>query len=179
MMEKLKVLEKNKENPYLSNIEKSGVKVEFSIVSLWDNIKHARKTIIELESQLGIEKATKQNVERTHGTIVDIASGKKSLGEAISELGEAYKFPADAVTALYLWRHSTGQITLLEDKIAEYEVAIRDDNRTLEEACKLLGVITPEQMELIQSKKTIKDEIVDKVINAPVAEEEKKDDGQN
>lgn len=171
-MKNYKVLEVNKENPYLSVIEKSGIKVEFTVDDIWDNIKKAKRNIETIKQELGIKKALMLNIENTHGIYIDIVTGKITLSDAIMK-SSMEKFPEDAMTAIYLYREASGYAIMAEDKITELEVAIRDDERTMKEACELMNIGIPFDVE--HKKAPTKEEKVDDIVNAPVAEEPKQD----
>ena len=171
MASKYKLLEANKENPYLSTIEKSGVKVEFTIDYIWGSIRKSKRDIEKIKQELAIKKALMGNVEHTHGNIIKIVKGEISISEAINAVGEDFKFPPDAITAIYLWREASGYATIAEDKILELEIAIKEDERTVKEACEALKIQYPVDIEF--KKAETKEEKVEKIVTAPVAEEPK------
>ena len=163
MASKYKLLEANKENPYLSTIEKSGVKVEFTIDYIWGSIRKSKRDIEKIKQELAIKKALMGNVEHTHGNIIKIVKGEISIAEAINIVGEDFKFPADAITAIYLWREASGYATIAEDKILELEIAIKEDERTVKEACEALKIQYPVDIEF--KKAETKEEKVDKIVS--------------
>ena len=170
MPSKYKILEENKENPYLSNIQKSGVKVEFTIVEVWENIKALKKQMIEIESKVGIEKATMMNIIHSHPSIVKLMMGQVSLEIAIQELGKDYLITEKDRLAIDMFERSRRFVNGSEDKLLEFSLAIKDDERSLKEACDALKIAYPVDVEYhpAEKKEETKEEKVDKIINAEV-----------
>ena len=63
-MKNYKVIEENKDNPYLSIVEKSGIKLEITVNELWDNIKKCRRDIELINQELAVKKALMLNIEK-------------------------------------------------------------------------------------------------------------------
>ena len=89
---KVKKGDENKE-PCDKTIIKTGSEIEFTLQNIESDITYLLKNKKEMIAQLGIEEATKKNIEGTHPHVA-----------AMSQ---------EDLTAAYLYRQSTGYIMLM------------------------------------------------------------------
>ena len=165
---------KNKENIYLSVIEKSGGSVEFTIVELWENIKQIKKLLKERESLIGVQKATLNNIRYSHGVIIGLMMGEISFKEAEKELGEKYKITEKDRLAIDMYERSRRAINGAQKEIDAYQPALEADERSLAEVCKALKITRPEDLMVESNNQSLKEQVVDKIVNGEIKQNELK-----
>lgn len=161
-----KVIEFNKDNPYQSNIQKSGVKVEFTIGHLWDNIQALKKQVKEIEAKVGIETATMKNIIHNYPIIIQMFMGQLPLSEIVKQLGEEYKITEEERVAMHMFDRSRRFVNEAEDKLTEFAVAIEDDTRSMKEACEACKIPMP--VEAVLETAADKKDKVDKIVNSEI-----------
>ena len=87
-------------------IIKTGDVVEFNINDIDTDMAYLEKNKKEIVAQIGVQKATKENVAGTHPHIADMSN--------------------EDLTAAYLYRQATGYITVAEEKLAEINKQLED-----------------------------------------------------
>jgi patatin-like phospholipase/acyl hydrolase len=107
-------------DPKDSLIEKSGITVTFSLHNIEADVAYLNKALKEIEGKLGIESATMANVERTHPHIAAMT-------------------PEDLVAA-FLYKQSSGFVTIAKEKIAEINKQINDYKMETEEIKAQTGI---------------------------------------
>lgn len=145
-----KVIEHNKDNPYLSVIQKRGVNVEFTLSDLVSNIEGMKKQITEIEAKVGIEKATMQNIIHSHSKIIELVMGQKNA----KDLGiEEYLMTEKDRVAIDMFERSRRFVNGAEEKLIEFQLALKDDQRSLEEACVATKIKVPVVAKFEKAKK--------------------------
>ena len=117
-------IKENALDPLDSLIEKSGGTVEFSVRKVNDDIVYLEKAKKEVTGLLGINKATMENVKRTHPHIAEMT-------------------PQD-LTAAYLYREAMGVVTIGEEKLDQIEKQLKDYADEKVEIEKQTGIVLSE-----------------------------------
>lgn len=112
-------------DPLEQIIVKSGDTVEFSIGEIDVHEAYLKKAKKETDGQIGIQKATIENITRTHPHIV-----------AMSQ---------EDLTAAYLLREATGYLNIAEPKLIDIERQLVDYAAEKVEILKQTGIVLPEK----------------------------------
>lgn len=87
-------------------ILKTGGEVEFTLGDIESDITYLQKAEKELVAQIGIHKATVENVKRTHPKVLEMTG--------------------EFLTAAYLYREATGFLNIAEDKLLEVKKQLEE-----------------------------------------------------
>lgn len=104
-------------------IVKTGGEIEFTIGNIEADVAYLQKAKKEFEGKMGVEKATMENVARTHPHIAAMT-------------------PEDLVAA-YLYKQSAGYVTIATEKLAEIEKQLAEYDTEKAEILKQTGIVLP------------------------------------
>lgn len=102
-----------------SVIEKSNIKVDFTIAHYERNIADTEKTVKELKAKLNHEKLMKENIEEHHAYVKDLTAEQLHV---IPQYVEACEV-----------------VRQYEPRIAEFETALAEDKAEMEVVMKMLN----------------------------------------
>lgn len=111
------------ENSLDSIIEKSNVRVRFSMRELFSSILNAKKYIKQLSAQKQLEEAKCQNI-REHHPIID-------------------KLTPEERFAVHLYEQSQDILKVVNPKLEEFEKAVLQDETEAEEIKNQIGIAVP------------------------------------
>jgi hypothetical protein len=127
-----KIKEENK-NPEDALIVQSGKEVEFTLGKIETDIAYLEKNKKEISSQLNVEKATIQNITRTHPHVA--------------------KMNQEDQTAAYLYRQATGYVNVAEEKLKAINLQLEDYAKDKAEILKQTGLKVKVKPVVVSKKK--------------------------
>lgn len=114
-------------NPLDVVIVKTGGTVEFTVGKINADVEYLQKSKKEIESQIGINKATMENVKKTHPHIAEMSN--------------------EDLTAAYLYREAMGVVTAGTEKVAEIDAQLEDYKNVKAEISKQTGLVIEQKNE--------------------------------
>lgn len=93
-------------DPIDSIIVKIGDEIEFTLGNIETDTAYLKKTEKELVAQIGVESASKANIERTHPHVASMTQ--------------------EDLTAAYLYRQATGVLNVANEKLVEIRKQLTD-----------------------------------------------------
>lgn len=127
MQYKYRVVKPSEEGDLLSTIEKTGGKVEFTLADIRASLVGAKKKITEFENMWKVAEATKENIKRTHPHIA--------------------KMSEEDLVAAYLYRQAIGTATTASQGLADWQEAVDEDEKALEDILEQTGLQIPQIIE--------------------------------
>jgi hypothetical protein len=119
-MAKYKVIDKKPEDKLDYVIKKTGFAVDFTLREMHTDMEYNKRMVRELEGKMQIEKATMENVQRNHPFVLE--------------------FDDEKLAAFYIYFKSKCEVHAIENKLLDFEIAIKDGNREIGEIAKQTGL---------------------------------------
>jgi hypothetical protein len=119
-MAKFKVVDRKPADKLDYVIKKTGFAVDFTLRDMQRDMDYNKRMKAELEGKLQVEKATMTNIERNHPFVLE--------------------FEDEKMAAIYLYFKAKCEVSAVESKLLDFEMAIKDGNREIGEIAKQTGL---------------------------------------
>jgi len=119
-MAKFKVIDRKPKEKLDYVIKKTGFSVEFTLREMHTDMEYNKRMVKELEGKLQIENATIENIKSNHPFVLD--------------------FDDEKLAAIYLYFKSKCEAHAIENRLLDFEIAIKDGNRELGEIARQTGL---------------------------------------
>lgn len=119
-MAKFKVVDRKPADKLDYVIKKTGFAVDFTLRDMQRDMDYNKRMMAELQGKLQIESATKNNIERNHPFVLEMDDEK--------------------MATIYLYFKSKCEVSAIESKLLDFEMAIKDGNREIGEIAKQTGL---------------------------------------
>jgi len=119
-MAKFKVVDRKAEDKLDYVIKKTNFSVDFTLREMHNDMEYNKRMKRELEGKLQIESATMENVKRNHPYVLE--------------------FDDEKLAAIYIYFKSKCECHAIENKLLDFEIAIKDGNREIGEIAKQTGL---------------------------------------
>jgi tRNA(Ile2) C34 agmatinyltransferase TiaS len=120
MAAKFKVVDRKAEDKLDYVIKKTNFAVDFTLREMHNDMEYNKRMKRELEGKLQIESATMENVKRNHPFVLEMDDEK--------------------MAAVYIYFKSKCEVHAIENKLLDFEIAIKDGNREIGEIAKQTGL---------------------------------------
>ena len=120
-----KIVEKSKEDPIFSMIEKGNVTVRFTVQDIRNNLLENQKMVKSLKGKLQIEEARKENIERNHPFVKDLT-------------------PEQCFT-VHMYEEANSVCRSFPEKVKEFEESIVELEQELKNIEEEVGIVVPKE----------------------------------